>query len=118
MNGIKEYSDKNSVYSKGTPIHVKGALIFNNAIRTKGLEKKYQEIKEGEKIKFLYVKEPNPLQCSVISFLTTIPKEFDLGPYLDYDTQFEKSFLDPLTIVLDSIDWKSEKTNSLYDFFS
>lgn len=118
VNGIKEYSDKNSVYSKGTPIHVKGALIFNNAIRTKGLEKKYQEIKEGEKIKFLYVKEPNPLQCSVISFLTTIPKEFDLGPYLDYDTQFEKSFLDPLTIVLDSIDWKSEKTNSLYDFFS
>ena len=118
VNGIKEYSDKNSVYSKGTPIHVKGALIFNNAIRTKGLEKRYQEIKEGEKIKFLYVKEPNPLQCSVISFLTTIPKEFDLSPYLDYDTQFEKSFLDPLTIVLDSIDWKSEKTNSLYDFFS
>jgi DNA polymerase elongation subunit (family B) len=118
VNGVREYADKNSVYAKGTPIHVKGALIFNNAIRTKNLEKKYQEIKEGEKIKFLYVKEPNPLQCSVISFLTTIPKEFDLGPYLDYDTQFEKSFLDPLTIVLDSINWKSEKTNSLDDFFS
>jgi DNA polymerase elongation subunit (family B) len=117
VNGIKEYSDKNSIYSKGTPVHVKGALIYNFALKSKNLEKKYQEIKEGEKIKFIYVKEPNPLQCTVISFLTTIPKEFDLHQYLDYDTQFEKTFLDPLNIVLNSIDWRSEKTNTLDNFF-
>jgi DNA polymerase elongation subunit (family B) len=118
VNGIEKYSDNKSIYGLKTPIHVKGALIFNHFVIQRGITKKYQQIKEGEKIKFIYVKEPNPLQCSVISFLSSIPKEFDLEHYLDYDTQFEKSFLEPLKIVLDSIDWKVEKTNSLEDFFS
>lgn len=134
VNGIKKYANKpakqtekydgfsftqqTSIYNTGTPIHVRGSLVYNYFLIQKGLTKKYEQIKDGEKIKFLYVKEPNPLQTSVISFLSTIPKEFDLDGYLDYDTQFEKSFIDPLKIVLDAINWKIERGNSLEDFFS
>jgi DNA polymerase elongation subunit (family B) len=118
VNGMEKYGDNKSIYGMKTPIHVKGSLIFNHFLIEKGLTKKYQQIKEGEKIKFIYLKEPNPLQCAVISFLSSIPKEFDLEQYLDYDTMFEKSFLEPLKTVLDCINWKSEKSNSLEDFFS
>ena len=82
------------------------------------MSKKYQQIKEGEKIKFIYLKQPNTIRSDVISFLSSIPKEFDLEQYIDYDTQFDKSFLEPLKIVLECINWKVEKTNSLEDFFS
>lgn len=118
VNGLDKYSDSKSIYGFKTPIHVKGSLIFNHHIVQKGLVKQYQQIKEGEKIKFVYLKEPNPLQATVISFLSSIPKEFELEEYLDYNTMYEKSFLEPLKIVLDSINWKVEKNNSLDAFFS
>jgi DNA polymerase elongation subunit (family B) len=118
VNGLEKYSDDKTIYGLKTPIHVKGSLYFNHHIIQKGLQKKYQQIKEGEKIKFIYLKEPNPIQSPVISFLSTIPKEFDLEKYIDYNSQFEKSFLEPLKSVLDAINWRVEKKNSLEDFFS
>ena len=103
VNGLEKYSDNKSIYGSKTPIH---------------LTKKYEQIKEGEKIKFIYLREPNPIQSDVISFMSSIPKEFDLENYIDYNTMFDKSFVEPLKIVLDAINWKVEKTNSLEDFFS
>lgn len=118
VNGLEKYQDEKSIFGFKTPIHVRGSLIFNHQIVTRGLSKKYQQIKEGEKIKFIYLKQPNTIRSDVISFLSSIPKEFDLEQYIDYDTQFDKSFLEPLKIVLECINWKVEKTNSLEDFFS
>ena len=118
VTGLEKYGDSKSIYASKTPIHVKGSLIFNHLLNEKRLEKKYQTIKEGEKIKFIYLKEPNPIQTPIISFLSTIPKEFDLEGYIDYNTQFEKSFLEPLKIVLDVINWDVEKRNSLEGLFS
>lgn len=118
VNGLAKYHDDKTIYGMKTPIHVRGSLIFNNQISQRGLDKKYEKIKEGEKIKFIYLKEPNTIRSDVISFISSIPKEFDLEKYIDYDTQFEKSFLEPLKIVLDCINWKAEKQNSLEDFFS
>ena len=118
VNGLDKYHDDKSIYGLKTPIHVRGSLLYNHTIIQRGLEKKYERIKEGEKIKFIYLKEPNPIRSDVISFLSTIPKEFDLEKYIDYDTQFEKSFLEPLKIVLDCIKWKAEKQTTLEDFFS
>ena len=82
------------------------------------LDKKLQLIKEGEKIKFLFLKEPNPIQSNVIAFPQSLPEELGLKEYIDYDTQFEKSFVEPLKIILDSIGWKTEQVSSLEDFFS
>ena len=115
VNGLSEYTDKVALYKKGTPIHVKGALIYNHLLKEKGLEKKYPLIQDGEKIKFVYLKRPNPTKDSVISFSGRLPVEFELQDYVDYEMQFEKTFLDPIKIVLDCINWTTEKTNSLFD---
>lgn len=119
VNGIdKNTNDKSRTVEKGAPIHVRGAILYNFLIEKKKLTKQYPLIQEGEKIKFIYLKQPNMIQSHVISFPQTLPKEFDLDKFIDYDTQFTKSFLDPLKIILDCIGWKTEKQESLMDFFS
>lgn len=117
VNGIKEYSDPSSVFRKGTPIHVRGALIYNHLVKGKNLEKKYQLIQEGDKIKFLYLREPNILGTHVITFTGDIPPEFKLQGYVDYDKMFEKSFLEPLNSLLSCIGWQVRETASLEGLF-
>tara|TARA_R110000868_G_scaffold147979_1_gene369637 strand:+ start:2457 stop:4991 length:2535 start_codon:yes stop_codon:yes gene_type:complete len=117
LNGLKTYADTVTLYKKGTPIHVKGAILYNNFLKAKGLDKKYQMIKEGEKLKFTYLKSPNPLKDTVVSFPNRLPKEFELQQYIDYDLQFSKSFIEPIKIILDCMGWTVETTNSLDSFF-
>lgn len=117
-NGLSEYADSSSIFKKGTPIQVKGALIYNHELKMRKLENRYQIIKEGEKLKFLYLKSPNPVRQEVISFPTRLPEEFGLKKYVDYNKQFEKTYLDPIQSILDCIGWKAERTNTLANFFS
>lgn len=118
ISDIDSYRDSVSVYKKGTPIHVRGALVYNNMVKNLKLDKKYQEIKSGEKIKFCYLKVPNPARENVITFVNYLPSELDLNKYVDYNTQYEKTFVEPLKIILESIGWNVEKRASLEDFFS
>lgn len=118
VNGLEKFSNKQTIYSKGCPIHVRGSLIYNNLLLTKKLDKKYPTIKEGEKIKFIYMKEPNTIKSNIIAFPTSLPVEFDLGKYVDYETQFVKAFLEPIKIITDSIGWKTENVSSLESFFT
>jgi DNA polymerase elongation subunit (family B) len=117
VNGIKDYADSNSIFKKATPIHVRGALIYNHLVTSKGLEKKYQLIQEGDKIKFLYLREPNPLGTHVITFAGEVPPEFKIREYIDYDKMFEKSFLEPLNSLLSCIGWQVKETASLEGLF-
>ena len=117
LNGLKEYSDSVIMYKKGTPIHVKGAILYNHYLKQLGLEKKYPKIQDGEKLKFTYLKQPNPFKDMVISYPGRLPKEFGLDEYIDYETQFEKAFIEPIKVVLDCMDWSIEKKNSLESFF-
>ena len=118
VNGLEKFADAKAIFGKGCPIHVRGSLLYNDLIKRKKLDKTYPLIKEGEKIKFIYLKEPNTIQSNVISFPTIVPKELDIEKYIDYDLQFNKSFLEPLKIILDSIGWKTEQVSSLEDFFA
>jgi hypothetical protein len=118
VNGLTEYSDSVTLYKKGTPIHVKGAILYNHFLKELNLTNKYPFIQEGEKLKFTYLKMPNPFKDMVISFPTRLPKEFELQNYIDYDTQFEKAFVEPVQVILDCMKWKAEKTFSLDSFFS
>lgn len=118
VNGLTKYSRSGAIYDKGTPMHVKAALVYNHALKEKNLTKQYETIKEGEKIKYIALKEPNPYRNNTMAFQNRIPKEFDLDKWVDFNTQFKKAFLDPLIIVLNSIGWEAEKKNSLDDFFS
>ena len=118
VNGLLKYQDNTHIYRKSTPRHVKGALIYNLNLRQDGkLLNKYETIKEGDKIKFLTLKMPNPFKDDVISFPTKLPKEFGLQQYVDYDAQFEKSFLDPLRFIVSAIGWNFERQASLESFF-
>jgi DNA polymerase elongation subunit (family B) len=115
---VQKYSSSLSIYAPKTPIHVRGALLFNHYIKQHKLTNKYSLIQNGEKIKFIYLKKPNHIHENVISFIQEFPKELNLDKYIDYDLQFEKAFLEPLKIILDSIGWNVEKTASLESFFS
>jgi len=115
---VQKYQSSSNIYMKGTPIHVRGALLFNHYIKQKKLTNKYSAIQNGEKIKFVYLKKPNIIHENVISFIQDFPKELDLDKYIDYDLQFEKAFLEPLKIILDSIGWSVEKTANLELFFA
>lgn len=116
-NNLAEYSDRNTIFRKGCPIHVRGALVYNHLLRERGLTNKYYTIKEGEKIKFIYLKEPNVLKSNVISTPGTIPDELNIDRYIDYDMQFEKAFIKPLKGIVDCINWKTERLATLEDFF-
>ena len=117
VNNLEKYKHRTDIYSKGTPIHVRGALLYNDFIRKNKLQHKYQMIQEGEKIKFIYLKTPNPLHENCISFFSTIPPEMNLDKYVDYQLQFEKSFLEPLKNVLQCVGWTHEKKVTIGSFF-
>jgi DNA polymerase elongation subunit (family B) len=115
---VRKYHSNSDIYSKGTPIHVRGALLFNHYIKNKKLTNKYSLINNGEKIKYIFLKKPNIIQENVISFIQEFPKELGLDKYVDYELQFEKSFIDPLKSILDVIGWNMEKTVNLESFFA
>jgi len=117
VSNVKKYRSVNAIYEKGTPIHARGALLFNHYVKKNNLTQKYSLINNGEKIKFCYLKRPNPIQENVISFIQQFPEELNLDKYIDYDLQFNKSFLEPLKIILDSIGWQAERTANLESFF-
>ena len=117
-NGLAKYYDSVTLYKLGTPIHVKGAILYNHYLKERGLTKKYPLIQEGEKLKYSYLKTPNHFKNTVISFPGRLPKEFELDKYIDYDLQFEKSFIEPIKVILDCMGWTTEKISSLEDFFS
>jgi hypothetical protein len=117
-SNVQKYRSISSIYEKGTPIHIRGALLFNHYVKKNKLDKKYSLIGNGEKVKFLYLKKPNIIQENVISFIQDFPNELGLNKYVDYDLQFDKSFVEPLKTILDAIGWNVEKTVNLELFFS
>jgi DNA polymerase elongation subunit (family B) len=121
INGIRKWGSPNSIYRKGSPMHIKGALIFNHMIKQKRLTRKYPLVMDGSKIKYLQLRQPNPLASNVISFVSKVPSELDIHKYIDYDSQYEKSFIDPLSFITDNIGWRLDRSlgtqTSLEAFF-
>lgn len=117
VNGLKKYYDVSHIYSKGTPIHVRGALLYNHYIRAWGLDKKYEMITEGEKIKFIHLKEPNPIHENIFSFIQMFPRESGLVEYIDYEKMFEKTFLEPMKSIFDAVGWSMVKQKTLESMF-
>lgn len=117
-NGISTWSDKDTIYKKSTPIHVKGGILYNFYIKKKKLKSKYPLVQDGDKVRYVELKTPNPLNAPVLSYITKFPREFKVQEFIDYDSQFEKSFLAPLKFITDSIGWAVTNEGSLEDFFA
>ena len=118
VSDLSKYMGSTELYSKGTPMHVRGAIMFNAFLKKYKLTKKYQLIQDGDKTKFCYMKVPNPVQENVFSILTVLPKEFGIEKYIDYETQFDKAYLEPLKTIVSTIGWKTERVSSLENFFT
>lgn len=116
-NNLKKYTDNGKIYTGGTPIAVRASLLYNHHIKEKNLTDRYELIKESDKIKFIYLSEPNTIKEDIIAFSTVLPPELDLHKYIDYTTQFEKVFLDPLKNIMEAINWKIEDSSDLDQFF-
>lgn len=116
VKGLNKYKDASNIYAKGTPIQVKGALIFNHLLRKHQI-KSIPPISDGDKIRFAYLKMPNPIHDTVIAVSDELPKQFNLDKYIDRDTQFEKSFLEPLKSITEVIGWQVEQVSTLEEFF-
>ena len=121
-NGIRKFRSESSIFQKGTPMHIKGGLVYNHLVKEKKLSHKYPIIQDGDKIKYLELRQPNPIGCNVISFMTKVPKELDIHKYICYDSQYEKSFIDPLSFITNNIGWKIDRSfgtqTTLEDFFT
>lgn len=117
VSSLKKYLDKKTIYSKGTPINSRAAILYNHRLKELGLENKYEAIKEGEKIKYIHVNPRNPMREDVIGFSQILPPEFGMHKFIDNEIQFEKAFLIPAKSILDAIGWKAEEEASLEDFF-
>ena len=109
VNGLTKWRGDATLYRKSCPIHVRGSLLYNFHLKKNKLIHKYPLIQEGEKIKFVYLQTPNILGENVFSFIANFPTELEVSKNIDYKRQFQKSFLDPLKIILDTIGWKTEK---------
>ena len=120
-NGLKKFRGTDRLFKKGAPIHVKGAILYNHLVEKNKLGNKYPNIQEGDKLKFIHMKEPNIYQASAFSFMTKMPKELDLYKFIDYNKQFDKSFVEPLTFITDKMKWLIDSSygtqGTLEDFF-
>ena len=135
VNGVEKYTEKvtNTLdlmsgevveygfFKKRAPIHVKGAILYNHLVSKNKLSHKFPYIQEGDKIRFIHLKEPNVYQSSSFSFITKMPKELDLHDKICYNTQFEKSFIEPLKFITEKINWSVDnsfgKQGTLEGFF-
>ena len=117
VNNLNKWTDRETIYKKGTPIHIRGAILHNNMITKQKLNRSIQKITSGDKVKFTYLVKPNPIKENVIAFVDYLPRQFKLEKYIDYNLQFEKTFLGAIEPVLEAVGWTSEHEVSLEDFF-
>jgi len=117
-NNMSKYRDDGNIYSKGCPIHVRGSLLYNHYLKEFNVSEKYEKIQEGDKIKFIFLKEPNTIRENILGFNSKIPKEFGIHSYIDYEMMFQKAFLEPLDTIVKTLGWYTEKQSTLEDLFT
>ena len=118
VSDIEKWKDSNDSWISRTPIHVKAAITYNNLLLKHKLNTKYPLIRNGDKIKYIYLKQPNPMRSTAIAFISQLHKEFNIEQYIDRETQLQKTFIDPVKSFTDILNWNIKKTLQLDTLFS
>ena len=109
VDSFGDDEDEESItYKTRTPMHVKAAIFHNKLLLENDLTKWYQPIENGDKIKYTYLKSPNPIGNNAIAFDGKLPEEFKLHKYVDYEMQYEKTFLNAIKSITTVIGWTTE----------
>jgi len=117
VSDIGKYAGDDRMYIKGTPFNVRASMVYNKAITDAGLTNRYELISNGDKIKYIYLRLPNKCKENIIAFPDMLPRELDLERFIDVDTQFEKTFLNEVEMIMTAIGWSIEETTTLEGLF-
>ena len=125
VKNVRKYTRKSdepfTPRMKGTPVHVKSALNYNDYLRHQGISKKYQSIGNGEKIKWTYLKN-NALGLDTMAMKGfEDPRQLEefIEKYINYEKVFDSAFANKLNDFYSAMDWGSiPKNNNLGKFFA
>jgi len=118
VNGISKYwDDHNNCFRPKTPPNVRGSVTYNNMLKEKNLTGKYHLIKDKDKIKWAWLKTPNPIHSPVIAVFDELPNEFDIQDFIDYEKQFEKTFRHPVETIISTVGWSTDYVATLEKFW-
>jgi hypothetical protein len=108
---------------KGMPIHVKSSYFYNQMLQRLNTGNKYEEITSGDKVRYMYVEQPNKYGLSTIGFKYDFPTEFAETFKPDYEKMFEKILFESIKRFYDNIGWVIRKPSNnvqteLFDIFA
>ena len=125
--GIKDYDKyamkaKDFTIGKGTPIHVKSAIFYNELIEEFKISGTHESIGSGDKVRYFYVQQPNKYGCNSLAFKYSMPEEFKQLFLVDYEKMFEKIIFQVIERFYESVKWRPYKPGEayqtdLFDFF-
>lgn len=118
VSDISKWIEKNGSLKKGTPINTRAAVIYNELVNEKGLQGVHPLVKESDKIKFIYLRQPNPIRSNVIGFISTLPPEFGLDAYIDREKMWEGMFVGPLESFTRLLGYGHKTESSLDDLWA
>lgn len=124
---IKEYDNKKEKgfknFEKGCPAHVKASISYNRWLRINKLDNIYEPIRNGDKIKWAYLKN-NPLGVPTMA-LKGFNDPQDLidfvSKYVNYDALFESELKKKVQAFYDALSWgmiPTEVNQTVNKFFS
>ncbi|NBO99112.1 MAG: hypothetical protein EBU90_03160 [Proteobacteria bacterium] len=122
LKGYEKYAVKCDGFKtvKSMPLHVKAAYMHNTLLNLLKIDKKYEKISSGDKIRYFYVKQPNRYGISAIAYKYYYPEEFAQIFEPDHDMMFDKIMFSAIERFYDSVDWAIQKPGEVTqcDLFS
>jgi DNA polymerase I len=115
-NNVQEYISNGLRYPDSCPIHVRASMNYNYLIEKMHLP--FKPITNGTKIKYIHIASNNEIHQDIIAFINEWPKEFDKIFNVDYDRQFNRTFIAVLQRLFDVLNWGEIQleTNTLNQF--
>jgi DNA polymerase family B len=117
VSDLEKYQDPVTVFGAGCPIAVRGALLYNYILFKDKLTDQLPLIQSGDKVRFCYMKLPNPFNQNVLAAPDTLPAQLQLEPYIDHRVQYDKTFADPIKAVIEAAGMRLTNEIDIEEFF-